>query len=594
MKQTTFMMFLTALLFASIGEVNAQCCSYTYQQQVEPDSSAATFGVALADFDGDGDNDVVSISAYYGIDIYMNDGTGTFTLDSIYATCSNCDFYAVYAVDLDGDTDIDVVAVPFYTGSDLTILLNNGFGVFTVSSFSSNTATYNGEVGDIDNDNDIDVILPHATGSTGQVFVNNGSGSFTLNQSLSGLRGRDAALGDLNGDGFLDIFSTSPSIGNAVFINDTLGNFLQLGSNFGDNSEVVALGDLDNDGDLDAVVGLGISGSSQTEIYLNNGSGSFTFYTTFTSGGYSKGVKLFDEDGDGYLDLFLCFYSSEPQVWHNDSLTFTLCYTGSVASGSHGMDIGFIDQNTSIDMYVGYFSNSDGDYVFLSQNPTVDYPNSPFCSTEQNLQSVVQTGAVGGTYSASPPGLSINSISGEVDPSASTPGIYTVSYNVTGCIVNTQVEVIGVDISVVVNGYTITANQDSATYQWLDCNHSYITISGATSQQYTAPGTGSFAVEITYMGCVDTSACENIVYTGIQTSVNGLFVYPNPVSEKLNIDVNNDLLGEFYSLKDLTGRVVFSGWFNQIHNVLDLSSLLPQVLILEVENHNYGIKVLVE
>lgn len=515
MKSTFFVFLFAASFFGVSLNGMAQCCSYTSQQQVEPDSSAATFGTALADFDGDGDNDVVSISAYYGIDIYTNDGNGTFTLDSIYSTCSSCDFYGVHAVDVDGDADIDIIAMPFYTSSNLTVLINNGAGVFSVTSFTSSTATYNGEVGDIDNDNDVDIILPHATGSTGQVFVNNGSGSFTLNQSVSNLRGRDAALGDLNGDGYLDIFSTSPSIGNLVFLNDSAGNFNVFGSAFGDNSEVVDLGDLDNDGDLDAVVGLGISGSSQTEIYLNDGTGSFTLYTSLTTGSYSKGVKLFDEDGDGYLDLFLCFYSDDPQVWINDSLSFSSCYSASEGSGSHGMDIGFIDQNNSIDMYVGHFSNTDGDYVFLSQNPTIDYANSPFCSTDQNLQSVVQTGPGGGTYSSVPAGLSINASTGEIDPSASSSGNYTVSYNISGCIVNTQVEVVGIDLSLLVNGYTITANQDSATYQWLDCNHSYVQISGATMQDYTALTSGSYAVEITYHGCVDTSACESIVYTSL-------------------------------------------------------------------------------
>lgn len=586
---------MAALLVASAGQLRAQCCSYTYQQQVEPDSSAATFGVALADFDGDGDNDVVSVSAYYGIDIYMNDGAGTFTLDSIYATCSSCDFYGVHAVDVDGDADMDVVAVPFYTSANLTILTNNGSGVFTVTSFTTNTATYNGEVGDIDGDNDIDVILPHATGSTGQVFVNNGNGVFTLNQSVSNLRGRDAALGDLNGDGFLDIFSTSPSIGNMVFINDTLGNFSSFGSAFGANSEVVALGDLDNDGDLDAVVGLGISGSSQTEIYLNDGTGSFTLKTSLTTGSYSKGVKLFDEDADGYLDLFLCFYSSNPQVWHNDSLTFTSCFTGTVASGSHGMDIGFIDQNSSIDMYVGHFSNTDGDYVFLSQNPTIDYPNSPFCSTEQNLQSVVQTGAGGGTYSASPTGLSINSVSGEVDPSASTSGIYTVSYNVSGCIVNTQVEVIGVDISVVVNGYTITANQDSATYQWLDCNHLFIQVGGATSQAYTPLTSGSFAVEIMYKGCVDTSACEIINYTALaDLESDKIRVYPNPASNILHADVSPELIGDKYTIKDIFGRDLSKGYFGSTHAEIDVSAYSPNLYIITVDNTDIFILFFVE
>ncbi|HEY0977552.1 MAG TPA: right-handed parallel beta-helix repeat-containing protein, partial [Flavobacteriales bacterium] len=63
---------------------------------------------------------------------------------------------------------------------------------------------------------------------------------------------------------------------------------------------------------------------------------------------------------------------------------------------------------------------------------TISYAGQPFC----NLGSAAVTfsGSEGGTYSADPAGLSINSSSGAIDLAASTPGTYDVSYTVDlGC-----------------------------------------------------------------------------------------------------------------------------------------------------------------
>jgi hypothetical protein len=60
---------------------------------------------------------------------------------------------------------------------------------------------------------------------------------------------------------------------------------------------------------------------------------------------------------------------------------------------------------------------------------TISYAGSPFCSTGTTA-SVTSTGTSGGTYTASPAGLSINSGTGLVTLGTSTPGTYTVTYTV--------------------------------------------------------------------------------------------------------------------------------------------------------------------
>ncbi|WP_298224833.1 T9SS type B sorting domain-containing protein [Flavobacterium sp.] len=69
--------------------------------------------------------------------------------------------------------------------------------------------------------------------------------------------------------------------------------------------------------------------------------------------------------------------------------------------------------------------------VTLLPTATISYAGTPFCRSLNTLQSVTLTGTnayTGGTFSALPAGLSISAISGNINPSASTAGTYTVTY----------------------------------------------------------------------------------------------------------------------------------------------------------------------
>jgi PKD repeat protein len=70
-------------------------------------------------------------------------------------------------------------------------------------------------------------------------------------------------------------------------------------------------------------------------------------------------------------------------------------------------------------------------------------------------------------------------------------------------------------ITTALNGVVITASQNGADYQWLDCNNSFSQITGATSQSYTATTNGDYAVMVTQNNCSDTSACMNVATDSI-------------------------------------------------------------------------------
>lgn len=129
------------------------------------------------------------------------------------------------------------------------------------------------------------------------------------------------------------------------------------------------------------------------------------------------------------------------------TLTGTGAYAGGVFSAAAGLDIdavtGEISPATSTaGIYtVTYTIPASGGCgivnvttsVTVTSVPTVtiNYATAPFCKNNGSSQLVTRTGTgafSGGTYSASPAGLSINATSGAIIPSTSAIGTYTVTY----------------------------------------------------------------------------------------------------------------------------------------------------------------------
>jgi hypothetical protein len=93
-----------------------------------------------------------------------------------------------------------------------------------------------------------------------------------------------------------------------------------------------------------------------------------------------------------------------------------------------------------------------------------------------------------------------------------------------------------IDTSLWSNGAKLHSNQDSATYQWIDCS-TLLPVAGATNQDFYPLTNGNYEVIITKDGCSDTSACTSKT-TGISENGNkeaSLTVYPNPAQGEFSI-----------------------------------------------------------
>ena len=70
---------------------------------------------------------------------------------------------------------------------------------------------------------------------------------------------------------------------------------------------------------------------------------------------------------------------------------------------------------------------------------TISYALPSYCKNISTPEPVIQTGVTGGTYAVSPNGgLSIDTITGAINPSLSAPGIYTITYSLPGSTVCTN------------------------------------------------------------------------------------------------------------------------------------------------------------
>lgn len=267
---------------------------------------------AAGDLDGDGDTDLV-----VGIDgatdvVWLNDGSGTFTVSG--ATLgSGGRTTALALADFDRDGDLDVLVGE--ANAPDTVWLNDGTADFTPGATLSTSRTSALAVGDVDRDGDVDVVQGNRSGEYDRLWLNDGSAGFT---DAGRIGGRDnthtVLLADLDGDRRLDVVQGT-SGPNSIYFGDGTGDFTDSGQRVGTGStRSLAAGDVDCDGDVDLVV----AGRDPSQIWLNDGTGQFT-PTDRLANAATDHVVLVDVDADGDLDVFAGNGNRQPdEIWFID------------------------------------------------------------------------------------------------------------------------------------------------------------------------------------------------------------------------------------------------------------------------------------
>jgi hypothetical protein len=183
----------------------------TFQSPSVSTYSADAFGgVAVGDYNKDGKLDLaiaVYLSTGYAVDILLGNGDGTFQPPVSYAAIVGDS--SVAAADFNGDGDLDLVLSG--GASQVAVFLGNGDGTFqNPAYYDTATGPTSLEVGDFNNDGeqDLAVLDTGPVGSAGSVsiLIGNGDGTFQNHIDFAGEAGSfGLSLADFNNDGRLDL-----------------------------------------------------------------------------------------------------------------------------------------------------------------------------------------------------------------------------------------------------------------------------------------------------------------------------------------------------------------------------------------------------
>lgn len=197
--------------------------------------------MALGNLDGDTDDDIVLAAEATGIITLINN-SGSLTAGSTFTPAgSNYYISDVDIADFDGDGDMDVFATNSYESptTNSYLFLNNGSGTLTDSGANVETGgTYGSFVADIDGDGDVDIISGGYI-SYPKLWVHDGDQDsdgipeFLFDHEIPTIVTEYSSvnIGDLDGDGDMDIVVGDYYGGTQIFFNNGAASLLEADAN---------------------------------------------------------------------------------------------------------------------------------------------------------------------------------------------------------------------------------------------------------------------------------------------------------------------------------------------------------------------------
>jgi hypothetical protein len=226
--------------------------------------------------------------------------------------------------DIDNDNDLDLAACNFGNNSNNVIYENRDKTLKNQPLWTSTEQFWSEGIacGDVDNDNDLDLIVGNNFDDPNQIYYNAGtaletSATWTSDDSTKVL---DVCLGDLDGDGDLDLVAgtNDPNMCIAYYnLGSSFPNVFSWSLSGSYQCTSVDLGDVDSDGDLDLALGCKNNwGRANNYIYLNRNNTLDLNYSWESNDNAGTTEMVFgDVDMDGDLDLVVMNNLTMDSAW---------------------------------------------------------------------------------------------------------------------------------------------------------------------------------------------------------------------------------------------------------------------------------------
>lgn len=270
----------------------------TFLAPVSYPAALGASGIAVADYNGDGKDDMAVVNAGIAgsVSILASNGDGTFQ--------PKVDFAAgPYALDaragdfnVDGKTDLAVVG-----SQGVSILLGGGDGSFAApQTYATAFGSHALSLGDFNNDGKLDVATMNS--GTASILLGNGDGTLQSHLDSSFVGNTNMITGDFNRDGNLDLAtSNTMSVGTITLLKGHGdGSFDPAVNIYAYSAPVyVAAGDFNHDGFDDFAVANSYAATSMS-VVLNNGDNTYAAPVTYgiAQTGYEIEVADFNNDGN--------------------------------------------------------------------------------------------------------------------------------------------------------------------------------------------------------------------------------------------------------------------------------------------------------